>query len=256
METRTRFDLGNAIQGWREELAAQPGLTADEQRELETHLHDSLAGLRQCGLNDEDSFWLACRRVGHPQQLAEEFAKVDPARVWRERVFWLAIGVCAMRLWSSVPIYLLERLRTGITNIFANSFFLPDWVLFYVPFRPQWIVEHVLHDGIFAALFRFVPLICLLTLFAQGRMDRAVSALRFLFQSRRRFLVTAGASLGIYHTWAVFEAFQYTRRMTPGSETPSLDFLMQMGLANAIVSAMLVGLIAWLMPAKRPLVES
>jgi len=231
-------------------------LTAEVRCELETHLRDSVAGLRQRGLNDEDSFWLACRRVGHPQQLAEEFAKVDPARVWRERVFWLAIGVCAMRLWSSVPIYLLERLRTGITNIFANNFFLPDWVLFYVPFRPQWIVEHVLHDGIFAALFRFVPLICLLTLFAQGRMDRAVSALRFLFQSRRRFLVTAGASLGIYHTWAVFEAFQYTRRMTPGSETPSLDFLMQMGLANAIVSAMLVGLIAWLMPAKRPLVES
>ncbi len=255
METRTRFDLGNAIQGWREELAAQPGLTPEEQRELETHLRDSVAGLRQRGLNDEDSFWLACRRVGHPQKLAEEFAKADPARVWRERVFWLAIGICAMRLWSGVPIYLLERVRTGITNIFADNFFLPDWVLFYVPFRPQWMVEHVLHDGIFGALFRFVPLICLLALFAQGRMDRAVSALRFLFQSRRRFLVTAVASLGVYHAWEFSQVFQHAGRMTRGSETPPLGFLIQMGLANAIISAMLVGLIAWLMPARKPLVE-
>src|SRR5260370_10345144 len=225
METRTGFDLSAALQAWREELVAQPGLTPEEQRELETHLHASVAGLRQRGLNDEDSFWLACRRVGHPQQLAEEFAKADPARVWRGRVFSLAIGICALRFWSG-----------AITHILANNFFLPDWVLFYVPFRTQWM-GHVLHDGIVAALFRFVPLLCLLALFAQGRMNRAVSALGFLFQSRRRFLVTAGVSLGSYHTWAVFETFQYAGRvgrMNPGSETPSLDFLMQMGLANTI----------------------
>src|SRR5260370_40506007 len=150
METRTRFYLSAALQAWREELVAQPGLTPEEQRELETHLHDSVAGLRQRGLNDEDSFWLACRRVGHPQQLAEEFAKADPARIWRERVFWLAIGICAMHLWLGAPIYLLERLRTGITNIFANNFFLSDWVLFYVPFRTEWLVEHVLVNGVLA----------------------------------------------------------------------------------------------------------
>src|SRR5260370_40097370 len=106
METRTRFYLSAALQAWREELVAQPGLTPEEHRELETHLHDSVAGLRQRGLNDEDSFWLACRRVGHPQQLAEEFAKADPARSWCVRVFLLVIGHCALRFWFG-PITLI-----------------------------------------------------------------------------------------------------------------------------------------------------
>ena len=79
METRTRFDLSGAIEGWRKQLAAQPGLTADNRRELEAHLQDSIATLRQSGLTEEESFWLACRRAGQPQQLAEEFVKADPA---------------------------------------------------------------------------------------------------------------------------------------------------------------------------------
>ena len=91
MENQTRFDLNAAVENWRNELAAQANLTSDDRRELETHLRDAIAGFQQRGLNDEESFWLACRRVGQPQQLVEEFVKTNPAKVWRERVFWMAI---------------------------------------------------------------------------------------------------------------------------------------------------------------------
>ena len=93
METQTRFDLNAAIENWRQELAAQPDLTPDVRRELETHLRDTVAELQRRGLNDEESFWLARRRVGQPKQLAEEFVKANPAMVWRERVFWMAISL-------------------------------------------------------------------------------------------------------------------------------------------------------------------
>jgi hypothetical protein len=92
MENQTRFDLNAAIENWRNELAAQPNLAPDDRRELETHLRDSIAGFQQRGLNEEESFWLARRRVGQPQQLGEEFVKADPPKVWRERVFWMAAG--------------------------------------------------------------------------------------------------------------------------------------------------------------------
>jgi hypothetical protein len=62
MENQTRFDLNAAIENWRQELAAQSGLTPDDRRELETHLRDAIAGFQQRGLNDEESFWLACAR--------------------------------------------------------------------------------------------------------------------------------------------------------------------------------------------------
>ena len=93
MENQTRFDLNAAIESWRQELAAQPNLASDDRRELETHLGDAIAGFQQRGLNDEESFWLARRRVGQPQQLAEEFVKADPAKAWGERIFWMALGI-------------------------------------------------------------------------------------------------------------------------------------------------------------------
>lgn len=93
MEDQTRFDLNAAINNWRNELATQPNLASDNLRELETHLCDAITRFQQCGLNDEESFWLARRRVGQPQQLCKEFVKVNPNEVWRERVFWMAAGV-------------------------------------------------------------------------------------------------------------------------------------------------------------------
>jgi hypothetical protein len=68
-------------------------------------LRDTIAELQQRGLNEEESFWLARRRVGQPQQLGEEFAKADPAKVWRERVFWMAAGCFAF----SVPYTIIGR---------------------------------------------------------------------------------------------------------------------------------------------------
>ncbi len=102
MENQTRFDLNAAIEKWRQELAAQPNLAADDRRELETHLRDAIAGFQQRGLNDEESFWLARRRVGKPPRLGEEFVKADPAKVWRERIFWMAFCSFSLPLWRSI----------------------------------------------------------------------------------------------------------------------------------------------------------
>src|SRR6266853_3624592 len=101
METQTGFDLIASITKWRQELTAQAGLTLDDRRELEAHLQDSVADLRHLGLNDEEAFWLARRRVGVPQQLSEEFVKENPARVWRERLLWIALALLGLQLWEA-----------------------------------------------------------------------------------------------------------------------------------------------------------
>ena len=80
------------MENWRQELAEQLNLASDDRRELETHLRDAVAGFQRRGLNDEESFWLARRRVGQPKQLAEEFMKANPAAVWRERILWITVG--------------------------------------------------------------------------------------------------------------------------------------------------------------------
>jgi hypothetical protein len=77
MEAQTRCDLTTAIETWLMELAAQPNFKEEIRRELETHLRDAIAGFKQRCLKDEESFWHACKRVGQPPRLGEEFVKTD-----------------------------------------------------------------------------------------------------------------------------------------------------------------------------------
>jgi hypothetical protein len=109
----TRFDLNAALENWRVELAVQPGLSPDDRRELETHLRDTFAELKSRGLSEEESFWLARRRVGQPQKLAAEFVKADPAQVWRERAFWMMVAAVGFYIWNA--------LYSGLFNILTAS---------------------------------------------------------------------------------------------------------------------------------------
>ena len=113
MENQTRFDLNTALENWRTELAAQPSLSAENRRELETHLRDTFAELKARGLSEEESFWLARRRIGQPQQLAAEFIKADPAQVWRERAFWMMVAAVGFYIWNA--------LYSGLFNILTAS---------------------------------------------------------------------------------------------------------------------------------------
>ena len=139
MENQTRFDLNAAMENWRHELAAQPPLAPDNRRELETHLRDALAELKARGLNDEESFWLARRRVGPPQKLAEEFVKADPAKVWRERFYWMAValvGSYVFMTWKDLLATWLNQNNYGwveslylIPVIFSTEMERCSWIL-------------------------------------------------------------------------------------------------------------------------------
>ncbi len=129
MENQTHFDLNAAIEGWRQELAAQPNLASDDRRELETHLLDAIAGFQRRDLNDEESFWLARKRVGQPQQISEEFVKADPAKAWRERIFWMALGIIMFLLLTQTLTFAvgiaLYHLFPGLHELYVKSGFWP-----------------------------------------------------------------------------------------------------------------------------------
>jgi hypothetical protein len=99
MENQTRYDLNAAVENWRNELAAQPNLASDDRRELETHLRDAIAGFQQRGLNDEESFWLARRRIGQPQQLVPEFVKANTTKVQWQTKLLIALVITVVPIW-------------------------------------------------------------------------------------------------------------------------------------------------------------
>lgn len=89
METKTRFDLNAAVQSWQQELAAQPELTPEVRRELETHLRDTVVEFQQRGLNDEEAFMQARQQIGQPKQLGEEYMKSNPSQ-WNRPIAFAA----------------------------------------------------------------------------------------------------------------------------------------------------------------------
>ena len=249
MENQTRFDLNAAVENWRHELAAQPPLAPDNRRELETHLRDALAELKARGLNDEESFWLARHRIGQPQKLAEEFVKADPAKVWRERIFWMALALLLTFLWNDCA----AIFRVIISNTLNNQFGqMSGWSENIQP-----VVNGLL------MFLNILPVLGLALLLAKGRL-RDDSILRPF--SQRRFAISILVSLWItvsgvmlYRSTAAFNkilaetnnliaTMPRTEGMSYVTATPQPAW---MALSYTVIFPLvLLAIILWLMPAQ------
>ena len=251
MENQTRFDLNSAIHDWQQELAAQAGLTPEVRPELETHLRDCVTELAERGLNAEESFWLARRRVGQPQALGEEFAKANPATVWRQRLFWMILGVFAAQLWFGFAPFLWDLATRPVVRHLSKSGgqVLPDWVLFYLPFPSAGDFQRLIHSPLAHGLFSLLPIICLAVLLARGLMDRVASTLQFAFQSRRRFVGVSVALFFIYCSWMVHVLLNFAQQQ-PSQGNPSVGFVIRMILSRLLFGVAMVAMIAWLIPGR------
>jgi hypothetical protein len=186
MATQTCFDLNAALENWRNELAAQPQLTPDDQRELEKHLADVMAELRQRGLNEEESYWLARRRIGQPEKIAEEFQKADIAGVWRERVFWVWLFIF---LWRVSEVIINSVIGIAVSPLMKLHFYG----------APEAIISIAL-----SMLPFLVPLV-FVVLLARGKLIPQLSKLMPVIEDRRRFVTaTFGLVLLSYATRAIY----------------------------------------------------
>jgi hypothetical protein len=221
MENQTRFDLNAAIESWRNELATQSNLASDDRRELETHLRDAIAGFQQRGLNDEESFWLARRRVGQPEQLGEEFVKADPAKVWRERVFWMATGV--------VSAWLLSLFIYNTESILGR--FIPAWGRFNVQVS-SWIEP--LQVSIIAALF------------ASGRLSNLARQFQWFFGDRLRFGVLV-LSLTVFASLLSVIGLELNAASTGGN---IWALIWNVVFKNLVLASSYFLLLVWLLPTR------
>ena len=240
MENTTRFDLNTAIKNWRQEINGQPQLTAENCRELDAHLTDTIRELQKRGLNDEESFWLARRRVGNTQQLAEEFAKADPGRLWRERVFWMACAVLALSIWQRTSSsFLFGTEIRGHLRMLRLGDYLPDWVLFYLP---NWMRDFPNIDivNLVSITSWLIPFAAVAYLLRKGHWKRTEVVIDFLFKSRGRFILigTVLSTIPI-----LIQAMGVRAQYGPGAHTFGLVLVLIWDLP-------LIVLITWLMPMR------
>jgi hypothetical protein len=233
MENQTRYDLNAAIENWRNELAAQPNLASDDRRELETHLRDAIAGFQQRGLNDEESFWLARRRVGQPPQLGEEFVKANPTTIWRERVFWTVLILFLMDIFKNAA-WSISAMQQGI---FLNSIYYNALV----------------------SISYLIPVFFAL-IFCIGKMPRQINSLARLVDRRFRlasFTFLSSLFSLVIQFYGQMALMQQAERMAlneNASQHFSLSFFMMLPeiirelLPDIATLLILASILIWLMP--------
>ena len=77
MENRTEFNLTNSIEVWKSELSRKANMTMDNIDELESHLLDLISDLESKGLNKEESFLIARKRIGRIDDISIEYDKIN-----------------------------------------------------------------------------------------------------------------------------------------------------------------------------------
>src|SRR4051794_11885494 len=79
-------DVESQIAEWRTYVAARPAVNVHDVDELEGHLRDQIADLDAVGLDTDESFLVAVKRMGDLDSLSREFAREHSARLWKQLV--------------------------------------------------------------------------------------------------------------------------------------------------------------------------
>jgi len=241
MENQTPFDLDSAIADFQKELVARADLNPTMQSGMETELRDSLVGLQKLGLNKEESFWLARRRLGQTQWVA----KLNQEQVWRERTLWIVIGLLAVNLWAA---FLNQFVAFNHESMRQQMYYslegvLPGWLLNYLP---GWVTENGAYESLVfvVQLGHLLPVLMLAVLIARGGLKYAGRALSFILKSRVRFLIAMSIVFAIVHSIDLFYSdivgLFYSERIRVFSL-----------LFQFLWAFSLIALATWLIPSKK-----
>ena len=79
-------DLDARVAQWRAAISRSAAVTETDADELESHLRDSIDDLHRAGLDDEEAFLIAVKRLGSTDAVTAEFAREHGDRLWKQLV--------------------------------------------------------------------------------------------------------------------------------------------------------------------------
>ncbi len=81
-----RERLEEQIQQWRRYLGRRQAIHSVDVAELEDHLREQIGALVEAGLDADEAFLIAVKRIGDLDSLAREFAREHSDRLWKQLV--------------------------------------------------------------------------------------------------------------------------------------------------------------------------
>lgn len=93
MEREVPFNLQNQINNWVTRLREEPSLTASDSEELKSHLLDLMDDLKAAGLDEEESFWIASKRMGTISEWESEYKEANNPIIQLQRSLFILAGI-------------------------------------------------------------------------------------------------------------------------------------------------------------------
>jgi hypothetical protein len=103
------FNLDQQIDHWKSAFAKKVVCSSDDLQELESHLREDIAALVAIGRSEQEAFSESVSRLGDPDEISEEFAKVEGRFLWdcvalrgnraMVNVAGLAGALCGLAVW-------------------------------------------------------------------------------------------------------------------------------------------------------------
>jgi hypothetical protein len=78
------LELEAQIDRWRTYVQGRQAISPSDVDELEDHLRGQVADLRATGLDDDEAFLIAIKRVGNLDAVSREFAREHSERLWKQ----------------------------------------------------------------------------------------------------------------------------------------------------------------------------
>ncbi len=143
---KTNQTLEEHIREWRSYMQKRSALHTADLEELEDHLQNQAEALLESGLDEDEAFLIAVKRLGDADSLTREFASEYSERVWKQLVMgndgkslqvdWrdasLAVG---MAVAASIAVKVPELFGFRIDGSDVDtSFYLRNFSLFVLPF--------------------------------------------------------------------------------------------------------------------------
>jgi hypothetical protein len=105
------------IAEWRSFVGRAPGVDGRDLEELESHLRDQIADLDAAGLEADEAFLIAVKRMGRVDELSREFARENSGRLWSQLVLSSESAPQEAGRWVEA---LLFAAAAGVTTFIAT----------------------------------------------------------------------------------------------------------------------------------------
>jgi len=144
----TKQTLEDHIREWRNYISRRKAVKPNDVEELEDQLRTQVEALGEAGLDDDEAFLVAVKRLGDLDSISREFAREYSERLWKQLVVLPDLGdsssemkreavvAIALAIAAAVAIKLpvLFNIDFNLDSQFTLSFYARNFSLFVLPF--------------------------------------------------------------------------------------------------------------------------